>query len=241
MREDDRCLGCGYLRICEAKFPQCLGTHSSPGRSEHEPPPASNLREKGAGEATSTDAILCPYCGGENRATDSFCRECGRSLNPKRIRTADEFSAQPRPRTPVMRSLLPRRFGIASIALFFLGVLVTVVVHESVHVMLVEHFGGIVWSIRILGFVVYPAFDPASFSWKGDIADVEGFFPTLPPESDLWLAHWMPEVIGLLSVALISVVFVKGSVSDNPMLFAFLLGVLATDLLGLICVAMSFL
>ena len=136
---------------------------------------------------------------------------------------------------------MPRRLGIAPVAFFFLGVLVAVVVHESIHVMLVEHFGGIVWSIRILGFVIYPAFDPASFSWTGDIADVEGFFPTLPPESSLWLAHWMPEVIGFLSVALISVVFVKGSVSDNPMLFAFLLGVLATDLIGLICVAMSFL
>jgi len=213
---------------------------SENGWSEFDSPFASRLREKQAKQVASTDTVLCQYCGRENRTTDSFCRECGRPLSPNRIRTAGNSPVQPRPRTSSLRTLPPRKFGLAPIAFFFLGVLAAVVVHESVHVVLVEHLGGIVWSIRILGFVVYPAFDPASFSWTGDIADVEGFFPTLPPEPSLWLAHWMPEVIGLVSVTLISAVFMKGSVSDNPMLFAFLLGVLATDLIGLICVAMSF-
>ena len=195
--------------------------------------PAPSAGGEGTEQALGANVILCPHCGRENRTTDRFCRECGRPPTSTRA-----LPARTQPIAPT-KPFLPSQFGIVAVALFLLGALTAMVVHESIHVILVEHFGGIVWSIRILGVVVYPTLNLADFSWTGDIADVEGYFPVLPPSSDLWLAHWMPEVVGLLSVLLILIVFVRRSVSDNPGLFAFLFGMFATNLFGLIAVAMS--
>lgn len=189
--------------------------------------------------ASSAGFVLCPSCGGKNEPTDRFCRHCGGLLVP--MRQSDDREHSIRSEYPEHLRLVPVPSGLSikSIPFFLLGALAAMVVHESIHVILIEHFGGIVWSIRIWGIIVYPALNLTDFSWTGDIADVEGYFPILPSSSDLWLAHWMPEVVGFISVALILTVFIRRSARDNPGLFAFLLGVFATNLLGLLAIAMS--
>jgi hypothetical protein len=136
----------------------------------------------------------------------------------------------------------PASVGTAAI-FFFVGALLALLVHEAIHIALIERFGGHVMLVRILGFLVQ-ATDVFSFaflsgwSWTGDIVDVEGFFSVLPAPSDLWLIHWMPEVIGLISAILILTVLVKWKV-DDPKLLGFLLGVLAVSVLGLTAAAVS--
>jgi len=130
------------------------------------------------------------------------------------------------------------------VTMFFLfGAVLAILIHETIHLLLIEHFGGAVRSLNILGFTIISVnntFTVQGWSWTGDIADVGGYFRVLPSQSDLWLCHWMPEVVGLISSILILIIFFKWKI-DDPMLFGFLLGVLAVSVLGLLAVATAFL
>lgn len=129
-----------------------------------------------------------------------------------------------------------------AVMFFFVGALLTILAHEAIHISLIEHFGGIVTSVNILGFIVSvtDVFTVQGWSWVGDIAHAEGYFPegVSPLLSDLWLIHWMPEVVGLISAILILIIFIKWKV-DDPKLFGFLLGVLSVSALGLAAVVVS--
>ena len=144
---------------------------------------------------------------------------------------------------PLNRPVRPTSIAVAAI-FFLFGAVLAILVHESIYISLIEHFGGIVTSVNILGFVisVTNVFTVQGWTWTGDIAHAEGYFPkgVSPSPSDLWLCHWMPEVVGLISAILILIILVKWKI-DDPKLFGFLLGVLSISVLGLTAVAVSFL
>jgi len=185
----------------------------------------------------------CPFCGNPVSPDWEHCAHCGRKI-PVAIQSTPnvKYAARAPYEEPSSQPVRPTSVTIAAM-FFFVGAFFTLLVHEAIHIALIEHFGGLVTGVRILGFLVevtdvfsFTGF--AGWSWTGDIADVEGFFPVLPAPGDLWLVHWMPEVIGLISAILILIVFVKWKV-DDPKLFGFLLGVLAMSVLGLTAVAVS--
>ena len=192
------------------------------------------------GRASSAGFVLCPSCGGKNEPTDRFCGQCGGLLPPVRADDGKERSIQSQHPARPRLAPVPSGLGVKSIPFFFLGALAAILVHESIHIMFIEHFGGIIMSLRIFGFVVAVSsvFTFVGWNWTGDIADVEGFFPVLPSQSDLWLAHWMPEVIGLISVVVILTILIKWGI-DDPGVFSFLAGVLLVSTFGLAAIAMS--
>lgn len=122
------------------------------------------------------------------------------------------------------------------IGLFLLGCVCLVTLHELTHVAIAQAFGGRVLSVRILGLTVYPGL--GNFTWTGDVAHAELGFDTDPGWLGSWLVSCVPEILNLLLAILVPVILLSGRAGSPPLL-AFLIGVFATSLFGLLGVVMS--